>query len=109
MAARFSSIEQADGETRFFEIKVTAKDDFTQDDLDVLLAERAEVEARKKATAAAAAKKRGMARSAEPTQRQRLTRKRRRGANPRFLNDERSINIFLTFYHSIFIINYKVK
>ena len=50
---------EADGETRFFEIKVTAKkDDFTQDDLDVLLAERAEVEARKKATAAAAAKKR---------------------------------------------------
>ena len=50
---------EADGETRFFEIKVTAKkDDFTQDDLDVLLAERAEVEARKTATAAAAAKKR---------------------------------------------------
>ena len=50
---------EVDGETRFFEIKVTAKkDDFTQDDLDVLLAERAEVEARKTATAAAAAKKR---------------------------------------------------
>lgn len=50
---------EVDGETRFFEIKVTAKkDDFTQDDLEVLLAERAEVEARKKATAAAAAKKR---------------------------------------------------
>ena len=50
---------EVDGEVRFFEIKVTAKkDDFTQDDLDVLLAERAEVEARKTATAAAAAKKR---------------------------------------------------
>ena len=50
---------EVDGETRFFEIKVTAKkDDFTQDDLDVLLAERAEVEARKVATAKAAAKKR---------------------------------------------------
>lgn len=50
---------EVDGEIRFFEIKVTAKkDDFTQDDLDVLLAERAEVEARKTATAAAAAKKR---------------------------------------------------
>lgn len=50
---------EVDGETRFFEIKVTAKkDDFTQDDLDVLLAERAEVEARKAAAAAAAAKKR---------------------------------------------------
>ena len=50
---------EVDGETRFFEIKVTAKkDDFTQDDLDVLLAERAEVEARKEATAKAAAKKR---------------------------------------------------
>lgn len=50
---------EVDGETRFFEIKVTAKkDDFTQDDLDVILAERAEVEARKKATAEAAAKKR---------------------------------------------------
>jgi hypothetical protein len=50
---------EVDGETRFFEIKVTAKkDDFTQDDLDVLLAERAEVEARKKAAAEAAAKKR---------------------------------------------------
>ena len=50
---------EVDGEARFFEIKVTAKkDDFTQDDLDVLLAERAEVEARKAATAAAAAKKR---------------------------------------------------
>lgn len=48
-----------DGETRFFEIKVTAKkDDFTQDDLNVLLAERAEVEARKVATANAATKKR---------------------------------------------------
>ena len=47
------------GDTRFFEIKVTAKkNDFTQDDLDVLLAERAEVEARKTATAKAAAKKR---------------------------------------------------
>ena len=50
---------EVDGEVRFFEIKVTAKkDNFTQDDLDVLLAERAEVEARKVATAKAAAKKR---------------------------------------------------
>ena len=50
---------EVDGEVRFFEIKVTAKkDDFTQDDLNVLLAERAEVEARKVATANAAAKKR---------------------------------------------------
>lgn len=50
---------EVDGETRFFEIKVTAKkNDFTQDDLDVLLAERAEVEARKEAAAKAAAKKR---------------------------------------------------
>ena len=50
---------EVDGEARFFEIKVTAKkDDFTQDDLNVLLAERAEVEARKTATATAAAKKR---------------------------------------------------
>ena len=50
---------EVDDEVRFFEIKVTAKkDDFTQDDLDVLLAERAEVEARKTATAKAAAKKR---------------------------------------------------
>ena len=50
---------EIDGETRFFEIKVTAKkDDFTQEDLDVLLAERAEIEARKIATAKAAAKKR---------------------------------------------------
>ena len=50
---------EVDGEIRFFEIKITAKkDDFTQDDLDVLLAERAEVEARKVATANAATKKR---------------------------------------------------
>ena len=57
--AVFIGQAEVDGEARFFEIKVTAKkDDFTQDDLDVLLAERAEVEARKKATAAAAAKKR---------------------------------------------------
>lgn len=50
---------EVDGETRFFEIKVTAKkDDFTQDDLNVLLAGRAEVESRKTATATAAAKKR---------------------------------------------------
>ena len=50
---------EVDGETRFFEIKVTAKkDDFTQEELDVLLADRVAVEARKTATAAAAAKKR---------------------------------------------------
>ena len=49
---------EVDGETRFFELKVTAKkDDFTQEDLDVLLAERKDVEARKIATAEAAAKK----------------------------------------------------
>ena len=55
----FIGSTEVDGETRFFEIKVTAKkNDFTQEDLDVLLAERAEVEARKAATAAAAAKKR---------------------------------------------------
>lgn len=58
-ATMFIGQTEVDGETRFFEIKVTAKkDDFTQDDLDVMLAERAEVEARKKATAEAAAKKR---------------------------------------------------
>ena len=58
-SSMFIGQTEVDGETRFFEIKVTAKkDDFTQDNLDIMLAERAEVEARKAATAAAAAKKR---------------------------------------------------
>ena len=49
---------EVNGETRFFEIKVTAKkNDFTQIDLDLLVAEREEVEARKKAVAEASAKK----------------------------------------------------
>ena len=47
-----------DGHDRFFEIKIVAKKlGFSSDDLDALLAERAEVEARKAETKAAAAKK----------------------------------------------------
>ena len=48
----------ADGHQRFFEIKIVAKKlGFSSDDVDALLAERAEVEGRKSETKAAAAKK----------------------------------------------------
>lgn len=47
-----------DGHDRFFEIKIVAKKlGFSSDDVDALLAERAEVEARKSEVKTAAAKK----------------------------------------------------
>ena len=49
---------EVDGQVRFYEIKVTAKNvDFDQSSLDVILAERAEIENRKAAVKAAADKK----------------------------------------------------